>query len=293
MAVLVALAAAFFYAVASVLQQWEAERQPSERELRPSLLARLAVKPKWLVGLVFDIAGYVAQWIALSNGSLVLVQPLLVVGLLFALPIKARVSPYRMQGWDWSGAVITTVGLAVFLTVSHPAAGISNVRPLTWSVLLAGTFCVSAVLVVAGIGSTPRWKALSYGTAAGVIYGACAALTKTCAHLLSLGVVQLFETWQPYVLAAGGIAGMVLAQSAFQAGPLDASLPSLSATDPVVSVLIGAIAFGEGIRTGIVPSTLEALALVVMVVGIFMLAHTEAVNAVKARDRARRPQEVT
>lgn len=293
MAVLVAKAAALFYALASVLQQREAERQPSERELRPSLLARLAVRPKWLAGLVFDIAGYVAQWIALSNGSLVLVQPLLVVGLLFALPIKAKVSPYRMHGWDWSGAVLTTLGLAVFLTVSHPAAGHPEVRALTWSVMLAATVVVSAALVFAGVGSSPRWKAMSYGTAAGVLYGACAALTKACTHLLSLGVGTLFETWQPYVLAVGGIAGMVLAQSAFQAGPLDASLPTLSAADPVLSVVIGAVAFGEAIRTGVVPTTLEALSLVVMVLGIFMLAHTEAVNVAQAKSRVGRPQEVT
>lgn len=88
----------------------------------------------------------------------------------------------------------------------------------------------------------------------------------------------MFESWQPYFLLGAGILGMVLAQSAFQAGPLDASLPTLSATDPIVSVLIGAAAFGETVRTGIAPTTVEVISFAAIVVGIFMLAHTDVVK---------------
>jgi hypothetical protein len=59
---------------------------------------------------------------------------------------------------------------------------------------------------------------------------------------------------------------------------LDASLPTLSATDPIVSVLIGAAAFGETVRTGIAPTTVEVISFAAIVVGIFMLAHTDVVK---------------
>jgi len=278
-AIAAALVAAFLYAVASVLQQWEAERQPAEKELRPTLLTRLALRPKWITGLGFDIGGYIVQWWALSRGSLVVVQPLLVVGLLFALPIKARVSPYRMRGWDWFGAVLTTAGIVVFLVVSDPREGSPSIAPLTWALLLGAAALVIALLVALGRESTPRWKAMAYGTAGGIVYGMCAALTKSCGHLLSLGVSDLFSSWQPYLLVAGGLGGMILAQSAFQAGPLDASLPSLSASDPIVSVVLGAVAFGEVLRSGGWATTLEVISFSAIVVGIFMLAHTEAVKA--------------
>jgi hypothetical protein len=283
-AVFAALLAALFYSLASVLQQWEAERQPPDKELRPSLLARLAIRPRWLAGLGCDMAGYVWQFIALSTGSLVVVQPLLVVGLLFALPIKARFTPYRMGRWGWGGALLTTAALAVFLSVSDPTNGHADVRPVYWAVLLCSAAIAATVLAIGGFGSSPRWKAMAYGTGAGVVYGTCAALTKTCAHLLSHGVGHLFSSWQPYMLAFGGVAGMVLAQSAFQAGPLDASLPTLTATDPVVSVVIGAVLFGESIRSGIFWSGLEVISLGGTVVGIFMLAHTEAVNSAQDRN---------
>jgi len=279
-AIVAALAAAFLYALASVLQQWEAERQPPDHTLRPTLLARLATRPRWIAGLIFDIAGFCAQWVALSSGSLVVVQPLLVVGLLFALPMKAHVSPYRMRGWDWFGAFLTTAGLAVFLVVSRPSAGNPTVPRLTWVLLLCGAAAAAALLIVVGRECTPRWRAMAYGTAGGIVYGMCAALTKSCAHLLSSGGVSaLFESWQPYVLAGAGLSGMILAQSAFQAGPLDASLPALSATDPVVSVLVGAVAFDEALRSGSAATVLEVISFSAIVVGIFMLAHTEAVNA--------------
>ena len=109
---------------------------------------------------------------------------------------------------------------------------------------------------------------MAYAASGGIVYGECAALTKSCADLLSLGVSNLFASWQPYLLAGAGVAGMVLAQSAFQAGPLDASLPTLSATDPIVSVLIGAVAFGELLRSGIVATSLEVISFSAIIVGI-------------------------
>lgn len=282
-AIVAALAAALFYAVASVLQQWEAERQPTSKALRLGLLARLAKRPLWLAGLLFDVGGYVLQWLALSWGSLVVVQPLLVVGLLFALPMRARLSACRFGRWDWSGALLTTAGLAIFLTVSNPAAGHSNVSLLTWLLLLCAGAVVVLPLVAAGHGSSPRWKAMAFGTAGGVVYGLCAALTKTCARLLSGGISHLFSSWQPYVLLAAGAAGMVLAQSAFQAGPLDVSLPALSATDPIVSVIVGAVAFGETIRGGAFITLLEVVSFSAVVIGIFMLGQTEAVKVAQHR----------
>lgn len=283
MAIIAALAAALFYALASVLQQWEAERQPNTQELRIGLVARLAMRPLWLAGLALDVGGFLTQWLALSWGSLVVVQPLLVLGLLFALPIRARLASCRFDRSDWAGALMTTLGLAVFLTVSQPGPGHSNVGLVTWGEVIGMCAAVAVPLLVVGHRSSPKWKAMAYGTAGGIVYGVCAALTKTCSRLLSQGVTHLFTSWQPYVLVVLGAAGMVLSQSAFQAGPLDVSLPSLSASDPIVSVLIGAFAFGESIKSGPVVTPIEIVSFSIAVTGIFVLGHTEAVKAAQRR----------
>ena len=80
-------------------------------------------------------------------------------------------------------------------------------------------------------------------------------------------------------IAALCIGGMVIAQSAFQAGSLDASLPTMSVVDPIVSIVIGAVAFGESIAAGPADVLLEVIALGAMSVGIFLLAQSEAVRS--------------
>jgi hypothetical protein len=73
---------------------------------------------------------------------------------------------------------------------------------------------------------------------------------------------------------------MLMAQSAFQAGALDASLPVLTVVDPVVSIVIGATLFGEAVRTGLFATPIEAVGLVLMTVGVFTLSKAEVVRAV-------------
>lgn len=280
LAVVCAIVAALMYAVASVLQQRTAAAQSHEHSLRIGLLARLVQNPAWLAGIVTDVAGYALQFVALSSGTLVVVQPLLVCGLLFALPIGARIGAARLHRSDWVAALAVCAGLAVFLTVAQPANGHQNVRIVTWLELLVPSAAVCAALV--GLAAQPhrlkRHKAVLLSAVAGIAYGVAAALTKAVAHQLGRGVMGVLTHWQLYVLAGVGIGGMLVAQSAFQAGSLDASLPTMTVIDPVVSILIGAFAFGESLRLGVGSAIVEILALVVMAVGVFGLARTTAVQ---------------
>ena len=118
------------YAAASVLQQHSASAQPAERSMRLGLLTRLVRNPVWLLGIGADVAGFVLQFIALSTGTLVLVQPLLVVGLLFALPIGAKVDGTRMGWREWSSAVAVCAGLAVFQVLMLVGAALPVFRSL-------------------------------------------------------------------------------------------------------------------------------------------------------------------
>ena len=54
----------------------------------------------WLFGIALDVGAYFLEALALANGSIVLVQTLLVSGLLFALPLSAigRDRPTRSEG---------------------------------------------------------------------------------------------------------------------------------------------------------------------------------------------------
>ncbi len=285
---LCAVLAAGLYAVASVLQQRTASAESHEHALRIGLLGRLIQNPLWLLGVVADVLGFVFQFLALATGTLVVVQPLLVSGLLFALPIGARWGGFRMQAQDWVGAVTVCAGLGVFLVVARPAPGHDNVRLFTWAIILGTAVVMCGTLLLACRHRSLRQRAVLLSGVAGISYGVAAALTKACAHLLSRGVTVLLTHWQPYVLVGVGLGGMVIIQSAFQAGTLDASLPTMTVVDPVVSILIGAIAFGESVDIGLVTSSVEVLSLVVMTVGVFLLARTKAVRGLHERPAERR-----
>jgi drug/metabolite transporter (DMT)-like permease len=280
LAVVCALTSALLYALASVLQQRGAAAQPADTALRFSLLTRLLRNPGWVLGLLCDIGGYVFQFIALGHGALVVVQPLLVSGLLFALPIGAAWSGRRLGRSDWVAAVMVCAGLAVFLTAAQPSNGRPDVSGFTWGLLLASAGGLSLLLVAASMGR-PAWqRAVLLSSSAGVVYGLAAALTKTSSHLLSHGIVEFLEHWQPYALAAAGLGGMLVAQSAFQAGSLEASLPPMTVIDPIVSILIGVTAFEESISDDPLSVALEVVSLAAMSVGVFLLARSEAVRSV-------------
>ena len=130
------------------------------------------------------------------------------------------------------------------------------------------------MLVAFTFGRQPRQRALLLSGAAGVVYGAAAALTKTSSHLLDQGWWRVVLHWQPYVLIVFGVGGMVLGQSAFQAGALDVSLPTMSVVDPIVSIIIGAVVFDETISSSPAALLVQVIALIAMACGVFALARS-------------------
>lgn len=275
-AVLGALGAALGYAVASVLQHQAASAESTHLSLRPGLLLRLVSRPLWLAGVAADIGGYGFQFLALSYGSLVVVQPLMASGLLFALPLGTFAYHRHMTAREWKGAVEVVVGVSVFLVVAAPGEGRPDASGGAWLALLATTIGLSTALVLVADRVRSR-RAMLLAAATGTLYGLTAALTKTTGHLVGDGVVDAFTHWQPYALLAAGLLSLLVGQSAFQAGPLSSSLPVLAVIDPLASIVIGALAFDEAIEFGGIAPVVELAALVSMVAGIVHLARSDLV----------------
>ncbi len=281
-----ALGAALFYAVASVLQHSAASVEPTHHSLRPSLLLRLVTRPRWLLGVAVDLTAYGLQFAALSYGSLVLVQPLLVSGLLFALPLGAVVRHKRMTRSEWIGALAVFTGVTVFLLVASPSKGKPDPSSLAWFLLFVSTLGIAGALVVAAGRHTSR-RTMYLAGATGMFYGLTAALTKSTAHLVSIGVFWTLTQWPPYALIAVALVSLLVGQSAFQSGPLSSSLPVLAVVDPIVSIMIGALAFGETLNTSGATPVIEVAALATMVVGVLVLGTSDLVAGTAGSPAAR------
>ena len=118
-AVLLALGAALGYAAASVLQQREAEADTGSDQGGAvgggfRLVLRLARRPIWLAGLGADGVGYVFQALALGVGELLVVQPVLTSGILFALPAGAWWAGRRLSRADFAWACVLAAGLTAW-----------------------------------------------------------------------------------------------------------------------------------------------------------------------------------
>jgi drug/metabolite transporter (DMT)-like permease len=278
--VLVALASALAYAVASVLQQRAAAAQPSERSLRLALVLSLARQPLWLIGMVASGVGLLLQLMALDRGSLTVVQPLLVCGLIFALPINAiGVQRRGLTRREWLAAAAVTAGIALFVASAGPGGGKPDASPLGWAVVVG---VVTAILVLAAVvarsvgGPT---RALVLAAAAGAANALSAAFTKSVAHgaaaamgggLLHVAAV-LAARWSVYALAVSLVVVVVFVQSAYQAGPISWSLPALTAVNPVAAVLIGVTVLHEHMRLGLAACAGELVGLVVAAGGVLAL----------------------
>jgi len=275
MFLLVALVAALCYAAAMVLQQHSAADVDRAASLRPALITALLRRPWWLAGIAANLLGYGLRYVALSGGSLVLVQPVLATSLLFALPASARWDRTRLRERDWVGAVALAGGVVLFLVAARPTAGRAGASGTAWLVtaIAVGAAVAIAVSLSARLRDDARARLLA--AAGGLAIALVAALTKATADSAGDHLLPRLTTWEPYALVLAAAVGLLVVQSAFNAGPLASSLPTLMVVETVGGVALGMILFGEGVHAGTASRLAEVAGLVLMVAGIVLVAGRE------------------
>ena len=76
----------------------------------------------------------------------------------------------------------------------------------------------------------------------------------------------------------------MLTQDAFRAGPITASQATLTIVDPIVSIVIGVGLFDDELRGGVGALSLDALALLVMCAGLFVLTQSPLIAGSVAQE---------
>ena len=279
----VTLLAALLIGTGFVLQQNAAQREPDSRFLRLRLITGLLRSPRWLVGIGCMIGGQVLAAWSIGHLSLAFVEPLLTTNLVFALVIAVPLSKASLTVWEVLGAAVLITGVAL-LSASRSAKpiGLSFGSVSHWFVaaVIAG---IAALAVHAGLRRRGRSRALLTGVGAGLVFGIQDALTRQTLEILqSSGISAMFTTWAPYALVGAGAIGIWLMQSAFNAGPLNESLPAISAGEPLVGLLLGVIVFGDRIQVTPGLLAMQAAGIVALVVGVIMVARAPALSQLRS-----------
>ncbi len=271
-AIVLALVAALVFAIGNVLQQRIAMRAGDDVAHSPLFMAHLARSPVWLLGIGATLVGFVFHSAALDAGDLVVVQPILALTLVFALPLGALLSAQRITRRDVAAALAVTAGLAAFLVLSEPADGRSAAPTEAW--LVAGVACLglSALLTAGGLHRPAALKAALLGTAAGVLFGLHAALIKATVVQLDEGVLEPLMHWQLYAVVILALVSMTVAQISLQAGVLPPAISTASIATPLVGVILGVTLFQETLHDSSVGIVLSILALGVTFAGIVVLS---------------------
>jgi len=283
--ILFALLAAVCMAIGIVVRQRATMDVPEDQGVSAAMVKTLVRKRLWWIGTTVALMGYVWQALALVEGSLLVVQPLLVSSLLFALPLSARLAGRRVTGPEWAWATVLTASLAIFVIIARPRPGLYRNQDLAWSIAAAVIAPIVLFCVLYGARTRGTRRAVLIAIAVGVLFGVNAVLTKLVMYELAEdGALAVLMLPGLYFLVALGICAMVLQQSAFHAGALQTSVPTMLVLEPVVAVLLGSLVLNEhlsvsGYETIALPITIAAMTVATVMLGRDEGAYEEQLEA--------------
>lgn len=273
-AVCAAVAAAVLFGVASVLEQRNAKKVARRGPLSPRLMVDLLKRPAFVGALGVNAAGSALQVVALHLGSLTVVQPLIVLNLLFAVVVAAVTIRHRPPDPTMlAGTVCCAAGVGSFLAIARPGGGSAAVGTDAAVPVSAGLAGALAVCLAGARWGPPRAQPLWLALGCGIDFGVNAFLLKVVPDMLRQGFAEPGRQWPLYLLVVVAPAGFILNQNAFQAGKLIAPvLAVITTADPLVSITLGRVLLNERIAASAVDIAAEAVALAVMTAGIVALA---------------------
>lgn len=239
--------------------------------------------PDWWLGTLVGFGGFAFQAAALGRGALMLVQPLLVLSLLFVLPLGAWLNGRSVSAGDWAWALALTAGIAILVVVGDPRPGQPHAETFHWVIvgLLAVPLFTAALL---GARAWPgRRRAVLLGLIAGALFGLAAVLVKGVLATADRGANAVLVSAETYALIVVGLSATVLQQYSYRAGSLHASFPAATVVEPVVVGALGFLALGEYLDVDVALVGLLVAAFAMVVIATVGLARSKGADAAPAR----------
>src|SRR3954454_1644101 len=248
-AVAAGLASAGAFAVSNALQHRAAGTVPATVHRALAVLSHLSRQRVWLGATSISFCALLLHALALRIGSIALVQPLMLFGVVLAVPAPAALER-KLPPWCEVRAVgVTVVGLAAFLLSANPQPAATAPKVSTAAVFVLGCFVVAVVALRVsrkrGSGAAGAQAAM-LGAGAGVMFGATAGLLKLVGTAATSGGGSHLPLLAAFaMLVASGVLGTAMNQRAYQIAPISFSMPLVNVVNIMVAVMFGAMVFGD------------------------------------------------
>jgi len=157
-----------------------------------------------------------------------------------------------------------------------------------WIITGAVVAVVAGALVVTAFRTRKAVKAALIGTAAGIILGFVAPMTKATVTRFDDGVVAVVADWHLWVLLAVNLVGFALIQVALQTGALAPSLASTMVFETLVGVLMGITILDENLHENHLELGITAASLACVLGGVVVLSLSKGAHEA-ARPDAQAP----
>lgn len=278
LAILIAVGEAACAALAATLQHITASRSglatptsaPTGRLgafVRHQLSQRL-----WWIAQSVQAGALLLHASALQFGPLTLVQPVLAIVVVLALPLNHRLNRSRITRPELLWAGLVAASLAGFLLAAAPSHATETVP--THRLVVAAIVVAAAVIccvLIAQRGS-PKVAALALGSGSGLAFSMEALLLQVTTTALLRHPLAALTNPTSYGLLVAGAAGVVLTQLAYRAGPISAALPAIITVNPLGSVILGVLVNGEQIRSSPLALAVEVASFAGLVLAVVALS---------------------
>ena len=252
---LAALLSALCYGVASVLQAI-AVRAASRRSVAvvgqagegvdAGLLVRMMRQGLFLVSIVIDLVGFVAQLVALRRLPLFAVQAIMASNLAVTAVFAAWLMRARLAVREWLAVAGVVAGVGL-LGLSAGVEGAARVgREFELGLIIAVVAVGVAGFAVARLPNPVRTPAL--GAIAGLGYGALAVAARI---LPGFGPLQLVKSPAAYTLVAAGIVSFLLYATALEGGSVTTATAAVILAETAPPAIVGVLFLGDKTRPGL------------------------------------------
>jgi drug/metabolite transporter (DMT)-like permease len=243
----VGLMSASGFAVANALQHRVAGTVPGHVRRPAKVLAHLARRPLWLLATGISTLAMVCHAMALRLGSITLVQPLMLAGVVLAVPMRAAMERQRPPWAALRAVAATTSGLAAFLSFADLHGSDAPARPTAaFALFVLGVGAAVPLALWGNHRLPPRAHAALLGAIAGILFGLTAGLLKLVGSAWTEpGTPLTIRIALLCALVVAGLLGTAVNQRAYQIAPIAFSMPLVNVVDIVVALVFGAVVFHE------------------------------------------------